>query len=140
MKNLFKKAHEMTREMVEKYGDVDYNVQFTLCLEYVMEQEEERAAEVMQRLADRPRPNGPYVFGLTRKQVGVIFSNYKRGNLNINEKEISYLYNNVADKKYSVLGLNTKTRDTFDRLRDALELVFAGCYHTAAKEIRIACN
>ena len=41
MKNLFKKAHKMTREIVERYNDVDYKAQFTLCLEYLSEGEEE---------------------------------------------------------------------------------------------------
>ena len=41
MKNLFKKAHEMTKEMVEKYNDIDYKAQFTLCLEYLSEGEKE---------------------------------------------------------------------------------------------------
>ena len=41
MKNLFKKAHKMTREIVERYNNVDYKAQFTLCLEYLSEGEEE---------------------------------------------------------------------------------------------------
>ncbi len=41
MKNLFKKAHKMTREMVEKYG-VDYQAQFGLNLSYLLEKEEEK--------------------------------------------------------------------------------------------------
>lgn len=41
MKNLFKKAHKMTRKIVERYNDVDYKAQFTLCLEYLSEGEEE---------------------------------------------------------------------------------------------------
>lgn len=35
MKNLFKEAHKMTREMMKKYNDIDYSAQFTLCLEYI---------------------------------------------------------------------------------------------------------
>lgn len=35
MKNLFKEAHRMTREMMKKYNDIDYSAQFTLCLEYI---------------------------------------------------------------------------------------------------------
>ena len=35
MKELMKKAHQMTREIVEKYNDVDYRVQFGLCLSYL---------------------------------------------------------------------------------------------------------
>lgn len=34
-RNLMKKAHEMTREIVEKYGDVDYRTQLGLCLSFL---------------------------------------------------------------------------------------------------------
>lgn len=40
MKKIFKEAHKMTREMVEKYG-VDYQVQFGLCLAYLLEEKEQ---------------------------------------------------------------------------------------------------
>lgn len=40
MKKIFKEAHRMTREMVEKYG-VDYQAQFGLCLSYLLENKEE---------------------------------------------------------------------------------------------------
>ncbi|MGO1044489.1 hypothetical protein ACTPEO_17280 [Clostridioides difficile] len=39
MKNLFKKAHKMTKEIKEKYNDVDYKVQFSLCLSYLVEED-----------------------------------------------------------------------------------------------------
>ncbi|MGX8126433.1 hypothetical protein ACWTV9_09250 [Clostridioides difficile] len=35
MKNLFKKAHEMAGEIKRKYNDVDYKVQFSLCLSFL---------------------------------------------------------------------------------------------------------
>lgn len=38
MKKLFKEAHKMTREMVDKYGDIDYQTQFGLCLQYLIEE------------------------------------------------------------------------------------------------------
>ena len=41
MKNLFKKAHEMTREMKEKYPEVDYQAQFGLCISFLLEEKEE---------------------------------------------------------------------------------------------------
>lgn len=41
MKNLFKKAHEMTRKMKERYPEVDYQAQFGLCLSYLLEKERE---------------------------------------------------------------------------------------------------
>ena len=42
MKNLFKAAHKMTREMVAKYKDIDYKAQFVLCLAYLQENKEEK--------------------------------------------------------------------------------------------------
>lgn len=46
MKNIMKKAHQMTREIVSKYGDVDYKVQFGLCLAYLLEKREEEQMQV----------------------------------------------------------------------------------------------
>ncbi|SNR95170.1 hypothetical protein SAMN05446037_100251 [Anaerovirgula multivorans] len=40
MKKIFKEAHKMTKEMVEKYG-VDYQAQFGLNLAYLLETKEE---------------------------------------------------------------------------------------------------
>jgi hypothetical protein len=40
MKKIFVEAHKMTREMVKKY-EVDYQVQFGLCLSYLLNEEEE---------------------------------------------------------------------------------------------------
>ncbi|HBX47564.1 MAG TPA: hypothetical protein DEF85_01565 [Clostridiaceae bacterium] len=41
MKNLFKKAHKMAREMKEKYPEVDYHAQFGLCISFLLEEKEE---------------------------------------------------------------------------------------------------
>ena len=49
MKNLFKKAHEMTRKMKERYPEVDYQTQFGLYVSYLFEEgkeEEEVKARV----------------------------------------------------------------------------------------------
>ena len=40
-RNLMKKAHEMTREIVEKYGDVDYRTQLGLCLSFLAQEGEQ---------------------------------------------------------------------------------------------------
>ena len=52
MEKVFKKAHEMTRKFVEKYG-VDYQVQFGLCLSYLLEKEKEE--EGMKELKGTPK-------------------------------------------------------------------------------------
>ena len=41
MKNIFKKAHEMAREIKREYPDVDYRTQFGLCLSYLLNNKEE---------------------------------------------------------------------------------------------------
>jgi len=42
MKNLFKEAHKMTREIKAQYQEVDYKLQFGLCLSYLHENKEEK--------------------------------------------------------------------------------------------------
>ena len=39
MKELFKQAHKMTREIKIKYPNVSYQFQFALCLKYIIRQE-----------------------------------------------------------------------------------------------------
>lgn len=35
MKNLFKEAHELTKEIKKEFPEVDYKVQFAICLSYL---------------------------------------------------------------------------------------------------------
>ena len=37
-RNLMKEAHKMTREIVNKYGDVDYMTQLGLCLSFLSQE------------------------------------------------------------------------------------------------------
>ncbi|WP_096636389.1 hypothetical protein [Clostridium cochlearium] len=37
MKNLFKEAHKLTKEMKREYPEVDYKAQFSICLSYLHE-------------------------------------------------------------------------------------------------------
>lgn len=43
MKNIMKKAHEMTRELKEKYPEINYQFQLGLCISYLLEEKEETA-------------------------------------------------------------------------------------------------
>ncbi|KNF06939.1 hypothetical protein CLPU_58c00020 [Gottschalkia purinilytica] len=38
MRFIFKEAHRLTKEIVEKFKDVDYKTQFKLCLTYLLEE------------------------------------------------------------------------------------------------------
>lgn len=46
MKNLFKKAHKMTKKIKEKYNDVDYKVQFSLCLSFLNQEGDAKMEEL----------------------------------------------------------------------------------------------
>ena len=76
MKKIFKEAHKMTREMVEKYG-VDYKGQFAICLSYLLNKEEEEmngtekqieyANIIKERLIDQLRFSKASLNSLNRK-------------------------------------------------------------------------
>lgn len=46
MKDLFKKAHELTRKMVQRYKDIDYKAQFSINLSYLQEEIEVEIVEL----------------------------------------------------------------------------------------------
>lgn len=45
-RNIMKEAHKMTKEIVEKYGDVDYKTQLGLCLSFLAQEGEEEMVEL----------------------------------------------------------------------------------------------
>ena len=45
-RNLMKEAHKMTREIVNKYGDVDYMTQLGLCLSFLSQEGGKEMAEL----------------------------------------------------------------------------------------------
>lgn len=55
MKNLFKKAHEMTRKMKERYPEVDYQTQFGLYVSYLFEEGKEEEEEEVKELKGTPK-------------------------------------------------------------------------------------
>ena len=73
------------------------------------------------------------IYGLTRKQVGVIFSNYKRGNLpKLNDEIVKFLYDHVADQKHYS---DSHLQDVYDRARTGLEAIFEGDFEAAQESI-----
>lgn len=42
MKNLFKEAHKLTREIKAEFKEVDYQAQFSICLSYLLNNKEEK--------------------------------------------------------------------------------------------------
>lgn len=71
MKKIFKKAHKMTREMVNEYR-VDYQAQFGLCLSYLFEEEKEEGEMIKNYVEEK---------GLVIKVVDNNLKYYKEGKL-----------------------------------------------------------
>ena len=126
MKNLFKEAHKMTREMMKKYNDIDYSAQFTLCLEYLKEEEEEQLWKATEF-------KGTMMYGLTRKQAGVIFAAYKRGDLKVSEEYIQYMYKHIAERKS--LRNNANDESMLRSVHLGLSYIFRGYYKKAAETL-----
>jgi len=62
MKNLFKAAHKMTREIKEEFNEVDYRAQFAICLSYLQNNKEEESVEIgYQEIGNR---NGTLYFAV----------------------------------------------------------------------------
>ena len=74
-----------------------------------------------------------YYTYISRKQIGVIFSNWKRGNLNLAEEQINWLYNTCAEVK----GYNNN--HDFDavlqRVKAGIDHIFNGDLEEAQKSI-----
>lgn len=76
-----------------------------------------------------------YTF-ITRKQIGVIFANWKKGNLELDEKVVKFLYDHCAE----VRGYknNNSFEDVLARVKDAIEKIFSNEYKEAEEEIQQA--
>lgn len=72
-----------------------------------------------------------YYTWISKKQIGVIFFNWKKGNLNITEDMIKWLYNTCAEVK----GFKNNFRfdDVLSRVRSSIDMIFAG-NHAEAEE------
>ena len=74
-----------------------------------------------------------YYTYISRKQIGVIFSNWKKGNLNLDETIIKFLYNECAEVKG--YNNNNNFEDVLERVKDTIQKIFAGDYKEAENEI-----
>lgn len=74
------------------------------------------------------------VFGLTRKQAGVIFKNYKQGNLNLTDADVKFLYDSLVGDSYP----DATMQDVYSKAHKAVDACFAEDYEEAEKQFRAA--
>lgn len=73
------------------------------------------------------------IYGLTRKQCGVIFANIKNGNLNLPETFAKFMYNEIAEARW--YAGNTDANSWMLVMREGLDAIFANDYEKASEEL-----
>lgn len=77
-----------------------------------------------------------YYTWISKKQIGVIFSNWKKGNLNLTEEQVNFLYKECAEVKG--LNFNHNFDDVLQRVKYAVDCIFANNFSEAEKSINSA--
>lgn len=77
-----------------------------------------------------------YYTWISKKQIGVIFANWKRGNLDLTEEQVKWLYKNCAEVK----GFNNNNmfQDVLNRVKSAIDSIFDNSYSEAEEGIKTA--
>lgn len=74
-----------------------------------------------------------YYTWISKKQIGVIFCNWKKGNLNLTEEQIKWLYAECAEIKG--FNNNMSFEDVLRRVRSAIDSIFSNDYAEAEKSV-----
>lgn len=74
------------------------------------------------------------IYGLTRKQCGVIFANIKNGNLDLPECFSKFMYECIADNKWHAVG-TSKAQEWMSGMNAGLQAVFAGNFEEANEQL-----
>lgn len=126
MKNILKKAHEITREMKVKYPEISYSAQLGLSISYLVAEEKyNKQKKVYTNYGT-----------FSRKQIGVIFAATKRGDIVVRSKFISEMYNYYTDLSgYQAQDNYNRNGIVCDSIDDAITAIFANDYLEAQKQI-----
>ena len=74
-----------------------------------------------------------YYTYISKKQIGVIFSNWKRGNISLSEEHIKWLYDHCCEVKGYIN--NNAREDVLHTVKCAIDHIFSGEYAEAEEEI-----
>lgn len=76
---------------------------------------------------------------ISKKQIGVIYSNWKRGLLNLDETQIKWLYDWCAEHN-GYKADNYNAEDVLARVKNAIDAIFSGSMEDAQQNIDCAWN
>ena len=71
---------------------------------------------------------------ITKKPIGVIFKNWKQGNIKLEEEIIKFLYDHCAEVRGYKNDNNFE--DVLVRVKDAIDKIFSEDYEGAEEEIK----
>lgn len=77
-----------------------------------------------------------YYTYISKKQIGVIFANWKKGKINLTEETIKFLYNTCAEVKG--FQNNTCFEDVLQRVKRGIDCIFSNDFQEAEKSINNA--
>lgn len=130
MKNILKKAHELTRAFKIKYPEIDYQAQLGLFISYLCKKQKQEKA--------KSRVNRNYGT-FSRRQIGVIYSAVKRNKLEVKSEFISELYNYYTDlSRFEAKENYNRNSIVCDNIELTIESIFANDYAEAQKAIDFA--
>ena len=73
-----------------------------------------------------------YTF-ISKKQIGVIYSNNKKGNLNLSDEIVKWLYNSCCEVRGFVHNFNLE--DSLSGVYNGIQAIFKNDYEAANAEI-----
>lgn len=75
-----------------------------------------------------------YYTYISKKQIGVIFRNWKQGKIKLDEEVIKFLYDHCAEVRGYKNDNNFE--DVLKRIKDAIDKIFSNDYKGAEEEIK----
>lgn len=79
---------------------------------------------------------GKYYTYISKKQIGVVYFNNKKGNLSLSDEIISWLYNSIAEIKN--FNNDHSFENVLDIVKNAIDKLFENDYEEADKDIKRA--
>ena len=154
MKNLFKQAHELTKNTIERYGKSDYKATFILCIKFLANQNK-KTNEVKFDINQNIETQQIFVDYITdiinaelekNDRTDWIYSNrksYKTANMKTDETDIGFMFIDTDGKLQYGDGLNTIDNEfrnlieqNFDKLVEKTKQRYKNLSETKPKKVK----
>ena len=76
-----------------------------------------------------------FVEFISKKQIGVIYAATRRGDMNLTDEEIKFLYNDIAEIRGKYAQNNYRLAEACQAVADALDMIFRDGNFAGAEEL-----